>query len=79
MEKDVKIFYCNIAQANQYVGNQYDNPKGNWGYTKEHTGHETYNFREYNGFYYGFVQKKQGITIKIDKIDEAAKKCEKIE
>ena len=51
----MKILFCRIGWCKYYNGDRKDKPMRGGSYNKEKLGHEIYNFKDYNGRYYGFV------------------------
>lgn len=65
----MRILYCRVGWMNSYNGMLSDSITNGGSYNKSNIGHEVYNFRNHNGFYYGFVQAKSD-TINITRIDK---------
>lgn len=69
----MKILFCNITYLNKYIGITDDdmpNKGGAW-VTKNKDAHEQWNFLNYDGYCYGFVQNK-GESFYIERIDKTA-------
>jgi len=62
--------------AGPQVGNE--RPKGGGSYNKEKVGHEVFNFADFGGQIYGFVQAKNG-RINLERIDPAVGQREKLD
>ncbi|CAG0983214.1 hypothetical protein ANRL3_02267 [Anaerolineae bacterium] len=59
-----RILFCNTGWMRKYQGLKQDPIIGGGAYVREHGyGHEIFNFKQSNGFLYGFVQSKSGINV----------------
>ena len=65
-----KILFCRIGWAEFYNGNPDDKPQGAGSYNEnpDNTGFETYNFKSYDGAYYGFVRLSAKKHMHLDRI-----------
>lgn len=80
MENNVKIFYCRIGWMEFYEGDDNERPINGGSYNKGNVGHEIYNFKNYDGTYYGYVGfGKEDVNLKIEKIDGSVKNDDRIE
>ena len=71
-----RILYCRVGWMNEYKGAINDRPIGGGAYNKDNIGHEVYNYLDYNGNYYGYVEDRA--SIHIEKLG-ASKTDEKID
>lgn len=84
-ENNLRILFCNIAYMEYYDGRALDKPINGGSYVKENEdAYEKYNFKEENGYYYGFVETKHHgesdfNQLHIEKIDESFKNKDHIE
>ncbi|MBE5899656.1 MAG: hypothetical protein E7279_08650 [Lachnospiraceae bacterium] len=68
----MRVLYCRVGWQKFYEGYTDDKPIGGGGYNVYNIGHESFNFKEYDGKYYGFVQANGNIAI--EKIDNSLSK-----
>lgn len=76
----MKILYCNVAPMEKYQGVELGAKRKGGKYIEEHgIGYELYNFKEVDGYYYGFVQPTPGaMKISPDSIEQDKFKLAKI-
>lgn len=66
----MKVLFCHIGFMNLYNGpTDYDKPLYGGKYNQNNIGHEAYNFSNYNGRYYGFVQNSKS-AIEVNRLSE---------
>lgn len=66
----MNILFCRVGWMANYCGDIKNDPLKNGGsYNKTKTGHEIYNFKNFNNKYYGYVEPKG--TIHIDRINKS--------
>lgn len=76
----MKILFCNITYLNKYIGITDDdmpNKGGAW-VVENKDAHEQWNFLNYDGYCYGYVQNK-GEKYSIERIDKSATKSDALE
>ena len=68
----MNLLFCRIGWMSNYAGNIDKDPIKNGGaFNKTNIGHEIYNFKSFNGKYYGYVE--AGGTIHIERINKSIK------
>ncbi len=67
-----RVLFARVGWMTYYAGPQIgdEKPKGGGSYTKEKVGHEVFNFADFGGQMYGFVQAKNR-RINLERIDPA--------
>lgn len=60
-EKEERVIFCKIGWMKNYQGIMKDSISNGGAYNKDNIGHEIYNFKNYNGTYYGFVQSTSNV------------------
>ena len=66
----MKVLFCHIGFMNLYNGpTDYERPLYGGKYNENNIGHEVYNFSNYNGRYYGFVQNSKS-NIEVNRLLE---------
>lgn len=70
----MNILFCRVGWASKYDGDINDKPKNGGSYNINDIGHELYNFKEYNGYYYGYVRSRNN-TINVETINPECKKA----
>ncbi len=65
----MNVLYCRVGECEFYRGLKGDAPKGGGSYNETNEGLEKYNFADYDGLYYGYVEGAGGHkTIRVEKI-----------
>ncbi|MBO7597671.1 MAG: HNH endonuclease [Bacteroidales bacterium] len=67
----MKILFCRIGWCKYYNGDPTDPPVGGGSYNDSDIGHEIYNFKPFEGEYYGFVRAKND-TINVSRLEADA-------
>ncbi|GAI67141.1 unnamed protein product, partial [marine sediment metagenome] len=70
-----RVIICRIGWMKYYKGPQIGDPKpvGGGEYNRKKIGHEAFNYKEINGYFYGFVQYR-GYRVNLKRIDPKADK-----
>lgn len=70
----MRIVFCRIGWAKYYRGDSDDIPRngGSYNDNPQNIGFETYNFKNYNGKYYGYVKMDRKKSIRIERIDRCS-------
>lgn len=63
----LRILFCSVGTMKFYDGMSNDTLKYGGSYNENHIGHEIYNFSNYSGRYYGYVQNTSD-TIEVDRL-----------
>jgi hypothetical protein len=75
-----RVLFARVGWMTYYAGPQVgdERPKGGGSYNKEKVGHEVFNFADFGGQIYGFVQAQNG-RINLERIDPAVGQRDKLD
>lgn len=77
----MRVLFCRIGWAKFYCGDVNDKPINGGSYNKNqnNVGYETYNFKNYDGKYYGYVRIRREWTIHLERIENCPKKQDELD